>query len=157
MLLIVGFCALWELAIRAEWLPVYLYGQPSGIGRELWKGLAEGKLLRDAWVTAEETVLGFLIGSIAGSAAGLLLRLSPTTAAVLRPIMVALNGLPKIALAPPIVVWFGIGLDRPGRVKATHAAEIPGEMRHPLRIRTLPRYAELFETIWTELGIDLAA
>jgi NitT/TauT family transport system permease protein len=111
ILLIVGFLALWEYAIRAQWLPVYLYGQPSGIWRELVKGIQSGLLLRDTWITAQETVIGFIIGSVAGSIAGLALWLSPTAAAILRPLMVALNGLPKIALAPLIIVWFGVGME----------------------------------------------
>lgn len=111
VLLIGGFLALWEIAIRAGWIAVYLYGQPTGIWRELVKSFWSGALLRDSWVTTQETVLGFLIGSFAGTAAGLLLWLTPTGAAVLRPLMVALNGLPKIALAPLIIVWFGIGIE----------------------------------------------
>lgn len=111
VLLIGGFLALWEVAIRAGWIAVYLYGQPTGIWRELVKGFTSGTLLYDSWVTTQETVLGFLIGSLAGTAAGLLLWLTPTGAAVLRPLMVALNGLPKIALAPLIIVWFGIGIE----------------------------------------------
>lgn len=111
VLLVGGLFALWELAIRREWLPVYSYGQPTGIWREFVSGLGSGALLRDTWVTAQEAILGFLIGSILGSASGLLLWLSPTVAAILRPIMVALNGLPKIALAPLIIVWFGIGME----------------------------------------------
>jgi NitT/TauT family transport system permease protein len=51
-----------------------------------------------------------LLGTILGSAVGLSLWLFPTGAAVLRPYLIALNGLPKIALAPLIIVWFGIGL-----------------------------------------------
>lgn len=111
IILLVGFLLLWEISIRAEWLPVYLYGQPTGIWRELAKGVQSGALLRDTWITAQETVIGFVIGSVAGSMAGLALWLSPTAAAVLRPLMVALNGLPKIALAPLIIVWFGVGME----------------------------------------------
>jgi NitT/TauT family transport system permease protein len=111
VVLIGGFLLLWEVAVRYGWIKVYLYGQPSGIWRELSKGLLTGTLLRDTWVTTQETVLGFLIGSLLGCAAGLSLWLSPTAAAVTRPLMVALNGLPKIALAPLIIVWFGIGME----------------------------------------------
>jgi NitT/TauT family transport system permease protein len=111
VLLIGGFLVLWEVAIRYGWIKVYLYGQPTGIWRELVKGVITGTLLRDTWVTTKETVLGFLIGGILGSLAGLALWLSPTAAAVMRPIMVALNGLPKISLAPLIIVWFGIGIE----------------------------------------------
>lgn len=111
VLLLVGFLVLWEVAIVQGWLAVYLYGQPTGIWRELVKGIQTGALLRDTWITAQETVIGFIIGSVFGSAAGLSLWLSPTAAAILRPAMVALNGLPKIALAPLIVVWFGVGME----------------------------------------------
>jgi NitT/TauT family transport system permease protein len=101
LLLVAGFLLLWEVAIRHEWIKVYLYGQPTGIWREF----------SNTWVTTKETVLGFVIGGVLGSIAGLSLWLSPTAAAVLRPLMVALNGLPKIALAPLIIVWFGIGIE----------------------------------------------
>lgn len=119
VLLVGGLFALWEVAIRLQWLPVYSYGQPSGIWREFVASLSSGALLRDTWVTAQEAILGFLIGSIFGSIAGLLLWLSPTVAAILRPLMVALNGLPKIALAPLIIVWFGIGIESKVAVAAS--------------------------------------
>lgn len=111
LVLLALFLAAWEIAIRQQWLAVYLYGQPSGIWRELVKGIQSGLLLRDTWITAQEAVIGFVIGSVLGSMTGLLLWLSPTAAAVLRPLMVALNGLPKIALAPLIIVWFGVGME----------------------------------------------
>lgn len=93
-LLVVAIFALWELLVRTQVLPVYLYGQPSGIlakARALW---AEGELARHVGATAFASVTGFVAG----------------TALVLRPVIVAINGVPKIALAPLIVVWVGVGL-----------------------------------------------
>ena len=46
---------------------------------------------------------------------------------------------------------------RPGRVKSVHTIGIPAELRHPLKIRKQPRFNELYETIWDELGIQFAA
>jgi len=111
VLLVVAIFLVWEIAIRQQWLKVYLYGQPSGVWREFVKAMLDGSLLVHTWVTASESILGFFIGGAFGSAAGLALWLSPTLAKVLRPVMVALNGVPKIALAPLIIVWFGVGFE----------------------------------------------
>ena len=108
--LLVVLLAAWELAIRFGWIAVYLYGRPSGIFAKAAILLANGELLRDAALTAWEAIAGFLLGTVLGSTVGLLLWLFPTSAAVLRPYLVAVNGLPKIALAPLIIVWFGIGI-----------------------------------------------
>ena len=108
--LLITLLVVWELAIRFEWIAVYIYGQPSGIFAKAAHLLANGELLRDAAITAWEGVAGFLLGTIIGSFIGLSLWLFPTTASVLRPYLIALNGLPKIALAPLIIVWFGIGI-----------------------------------------------
>lgn len=108
--LLVALLIVWELAIRFGWIAVYIYGQPSGIFAKAAHLLVNGELLRDAAITAWEGVAGFLLGTIIGSFIGLSLWLFPTGAAVLRPYLIALNGLPKIALAPLIIVWFGIGI-----------------------------------------------
>ncbi len=107
---VVGLLLLWEGAVRSGFAPAYLYGQPSGVWSKLLAGLGDGTLLRNSWVTFEEAVLGFVLGGLFGTAIGLLLWLSPTTGLVMRPIIVALNGVPKIALAPLIIVWFGIDI-----------------------------------------------
>lgn len=108
--LIVGIFVLWELLVRFGVAPVYLYGQPTGI---LEKGIAlllSGELLTHMGATAFEAILGFVVGTALGSAAGLGLWLSETVARVLRPIIVAINGVPKIALAPLVIVWFGVDI-----------------------------------------------
>ena len=107
---VAGIFVLWEIAVRSTLLPAILYGTPSGIFGKLVASLHDGTLLRHCWVTFTEAVIGFLIGSIFGTLSGLILWLSPLASRVLRPIIVALNGVPKIALAPLIIVWFGIDI-----------------------------------------------
>jgi NitT/TauT family transport system permease protein len=111
VLLVAAIFGLWEWGVRSGFLPVYLYGQPSGVWAKAQALAATGELWRHTWVTAQEAVLGFLIGSGLGALTGLLLWLSPATAATVRPVMIAINGVPKIALAPLIIVWFGIGME----------------------------------------------
>lgn len=108
--LLVGLLLLWEMAVGLGWIEVYLYGRPSGIFAKAVELIRSGALLRDSALTAFEAVSGFIIGTVTGSVLGLALWLTPMGAAVLRPYMIALNGLPKIALAPLIIIWFGIGL-----------------------------------------------
>jgi NitT/TauT family transport system permease protein len=111
LLLLAAILILWELGIRTGYLRVYIYGVPSGVFRAFGAQLADGTLLRHFWVTGQEVVLGFLIGCTLGSLCGLLLWLSPLWARILHPYMIVLNGVPKIALAPLIIVWFGLGME----------------------------------------------
>ncbi len=111
VLLVAAIFGLWEWGVRAGVLAAYVYGQPSGVWAKGVGMIASGELPRHAWVTAQEALAGFLIGSGLGSLCGLLLWLSPATAATVRPVMIAINGVPKIALAPLIIVWFGIGME----------------------------------------------
>jgi NitT/TauT family transport system permease protein len=108
---VVAFILLaWEGAVRSGVAPAYLYGQPSGIWLKAVSSIESGSLLRDSWVTFEESVAGFVIGGVLGTAVGLSLWISPLAGKVARPIIVALNGVPKIALAPLIIIWFGIDI-----------------------------------------------
>ena len=85
-------------------------GSPGGIAIEAWRQLQSGQLLSDTWTTLYATIVGFLLGSIGGSMAGLLLWYSRHVARIIDPFVVALNGLPKISLAPMIIIWFGSGM-----------------------------------------------
>ncbi|KAA2312117.1 ABC transporter permease [Pseudooceanicola sediminis] len=110
VILLVAILGLWQIAISLGWIEAYLYGKPIGIFVTGWEMMRSGTLFRDMGLTAFEAVSGFLIGTISGSVIGLALWLTPTGSAILRPYMIALNGLPKIALGPLIIIWFGIGL-----------------------------------------------
>ena len=109
-LAVIGFFALWELGVRLGWVSAFLVGSPLGIFTIGWKMIVSGDLLSDTWFTLFEAILGFVIGTIAGSLLGLGLWYSVFVARLVEPFIVAINSVPKIALAPIVVLWFGTGL-----------------------------------------------
>ncbi|MGT2489116.1 ABC transporter permease [Methylobacterium oryzae CBMB20] len=115
----------WEWQTRLSPQSAFLFGSPSAIGRFLWQGLADGTLLRDAGVTALETGLGFLIGNIVGTLAGLSLWYSTFVSRVVQPFIVAIGSIPIIALAPIIIIWFGTGSPRRSRCRRSRSSWSP--------------------------------
>jgi len=107
---VVAFFALWELGVRAGWISAFLVGSPLGIFSLAFKMIMSGELLSDTWYTLFEAILGFVIGTISGSLLGLALWYSRFVARLVEPFIVAINSVPKIALAPIVVLWFGTGL-----------------------------------------------
>jgi NitT/TauT family transport system permease protein len=113
MLQVVGvvvFFALWEIGVRMGWISAFLVGSPAGIFSFGYKMMLSGELLSDTWYTLFEAILGFIIGTIFGSLLGLALWYSVFVARLVEPFIVAINSVPKIALAPIVVLWFGTGL-----------------------------------------------
>jgi NitT/TauT family transport system permease protein len=109
-LAVLGFFALWEIGVRAGWISAFLVGSPFGIFTIALKMIVSGDLLSDTWYTLFEAILGFVIGTIVGSLLGLALWYSAFVARLVEPFIVAINSVPKIALAPIVVLWFGTGL-----------------------------------------------
>ena len=109
-LAVISFFALWEIGVRMGWISAFLVGSPVGILAVAAKMIASGELLSDTWFTLFEAILGFVIGTIAGSLLGLALWYSVFVARLVEPFIVAINSVPKIALAPIVVLWFGTGL-----------------------------------------------
>jgi NitT/TauT family transport system permease protein len=109
-LAVIGFFALWEIGVRMGWISAFLVGSPFGIFADGFKMIASGELLSDTWYTLFEAILGFVIGTILGSLVGLALWYSVFVARLVEPFIVAINSVPKIALAPIVVLWFGTGL-----------------------------------------------
>jgi len=107
---VVVFFAIWEIGVRAGWISAFLVGSPLGIFTLGFKMIASGELLSDTWYTLFEAILGFVIGTIFGSLLGLALWYSVFVARLVEPFIVAINSVPKIALAPIVVLWFGTGL-----------------------------------------------
>jgi NitT/TauT family transport system permease protein len=103
---------LWQFA-NGRWLPDYLISSPTKVAQVLWE-YATGErpgMWTDARVTAQELVLGYVLGVVSGLTVGLLLGYWRAGAAVFAPLITAINGIPKIALAPIFLIWFGIGIE----------------------------------------------
>jgi ABC-type nitrate/sulfonate/bicarbonate transport system, permease component len=104
----VGLLVLWEVLIEVLDVPTYVLPKPSSIGQELIG--SGGLLLRHTWVTLTEIGLGFVFGTVIGVGSAILVTQVKLLRAVLVPWLVALQALPKVTLAPLLVVWMGFGL-----------------------------------------------
>jgi len=107
-IVIVGLSA-WQFASGRLIKPFWI-SSPSEIWAQLATWIATGELWVNVEVTLTETVLGFVFGAVGGIVVGLALGLNRRLAAVLDPFIVAFYSLPKIALAPLFILWFGVGL-----------------------------------------------
>jgi NitT/TauT family transport system permease protein len=107
-IIIVGLSA-WQYA-SGRLIKTFWISRPSDIWQQLVEWVVTGDLWIHLQVTLIETVMGFVFGAVAGVLFGLALGLNRRLAAVLDPFIVAFYSLPKIALAPLFILWFGVGL-----------------------------------------------
>ena len=98
----------WEIAVYLFRIPEYLLPLPSGVATELFK---EAKYLAPhLMVTSLETIFGFLLAVVVGIFLALLIVISPTLEANIYPLLVASQSIPKVAIAPLLIFWTGIGI-----------------------------------------------
>lgn len=105
ILLITG----WELFTRLGLLDTYYWSSPSLIVETAVTKFQKGDLLYDIWYTSGATLIGFITGTVIGALLGLSFWWSRAWAGIMEPYLVLLNALPKLALAPVLVILFGIG------------------------------------------------
>jgi NitT/TauT family transport system permease protein len=104
-----GFLLLWQIA-SGPWIEPFLISSPSRILASLVTGFRDGDLLQHTWVTFQEIAIGFPVGAMSGIVLGYVFGRSRWLAEIFEPIIVALNGIPRTAVAPLFIVWLGIGL-----------------------------------------------
>ncbi|MEP9353890.1 ABC transporter permease [Xanthobacter sp. KR7-65] len=91
-------------------LDPFWVSSPIKVAERLWALTLSGEIFRHSWTTVLQALLGLVSGMIVGSLLGLLLHLYPRAAAAADPYIMGLYSLPRIALAPLFVLYFGIGL-----------------------------------------------
>ncbi|WP_108658824.1 ABC transporter permease [Acuticoccus kandeliae] len=103
----VGLMVIWEIVVRVADVPSFMLPAPSVF---LWRIVEEhDRLLHHGLITTRMILYGFVAGAIPGVALGYLIARSRTCERLIYPIVVFIQGLPKITLAPLLLVWFGFG------------------------------------------------
>jgi len=110
LLLIAVFLAMWEAVVRVFEIPMFILPTPSSVFTALWRGIASSLYVDHVWITLSETLLGFVLGTSLAFVFGTVIALSRPVEYFLYPFIVMFQSMPKVALAPLIIVWFGLGL-----------------------------------------------
>ncbi len=100
---------LWEVLTRIKVVDPYFFSSPSLIAQTAYKAATQGTLWTDVWFTASATILGFIAGVSLGAVIGLSTWWSNVYGNVLEPYLVMFNAVPKLALAPVLIIILGIG------------------------------------------------
>ena len=109
LLIVVVLIAAWQL-FSGRVVPAYLISSPTAVAHRLVDLFTSGDVWSDLGITTEELIIGYVIGVAGGVIVGVALGTSRIAAALIEPLLAALNSIPKIALAPLFLLWFGIGL-----------------------------------------------
>jgi NitT/TauT family transport system permease protein len=107
--LLIGLLLIWEFA-ASNLFNEFWSSRPSLIGERLLLLLKSGELWRHVHTTVTEALLGLFLGALIGTPIGIALAHYRRAAKIVDPLVMGLYGLPRVALAPMFILWFGISL-----------------------------------------------
>ena len=111
----------WEAVVRVFGISKIVLPAPSAIAAAFGEGLLSGDFVWHLAVTMSEILGGFAIGAATGLLLGFIVALLPLAERILYPYIVAFQTVPKVAIAPIIVIWFGYGISSKIVITATIA------------------------------------
>lgn len=106
-LLVLGLFMLWELGVMAFAMPEFILPPPSSVFAAIWEWRVP--ILDNAGRTLYTTVVGFGLAIVAGLFLGVILGSSGAIYRTVYPVLIGFNSVPKVAVVPILVIWFGIG------------------------------------------------
>ncbi len=106
IVIIVAFLG-WEISVRALSVPNYILPTPTEIFEACWT--YRQPLLLAAWQTFCTTMIGFFFAIVFGLVVGALIGSFSLAYDAFYPILIGFNSIPKVAIVPILVIWFGIG------------------------------------------------
>jgi NitT/TauT family transport system permease protein len=110
LVFIAALVGVWELAVAAFDVPAFIVPPPSQVARALYQGIATNLYAAHAYATVGETLFGFALGCGLAFVFGSIIAVSRTVEYYLYPLIVMFQAMPKVALVPLIVIWFGLGI-----------------------------------------------
>jgi NitT/TauT family transport system permease protein len=111
LVILVVVCGIWELTARLKWMNPVFIGMPSEILLEYVRAMTGPLASVDGVATILATTTGFALATVAGIAMAMVLSQVTILDEMLQPFFTALNSMPRVALAPLFVMWFGIGFE----------------------------------------------
>ena len=106
-----GLLLLWEGIVRFNNIATVVLPAPSSVMIELWHLIASGIVFPHLQVTLVEVLAGFALGSFAAFVLGTVIALFRVVDRIVYPYLIALQAVPKVALAPLLIIWFGFGIE----------------------------------------------
>jgi NitT/TauT family transport system permease protein len=98
---------LWQMICKGFSVPMTILPAPSDIFAALWKYRAP--IVENSWVTLWTTLAGFLLATVFGLLLGIAVGWHKTIYAGIYPVLVGFNSIPKVAVVPVLILWFGLG------------------------------------------------
>jgi NitT/TauT family transport system permease protein len=111
MISAVALILFWDWIVVARDISPSIFPRPGAVWAAFWQNILDGTFIGDLRVTMAEIMAGFTIGSLVGIALALLTSEFRLVRAVLYPYVIAFQSMPKTALAPMFLIWFGFGIE----------------------------------------------
>jgi NitT/TauT family transport system permease protein len=109
LLYVAAILGAWEIVVPAVGIRRYILPPPSAVAAEVAESFPV--LIEHAWITTSEALVGLTLAGIAGVLLAALMVVSAVIRSVAMPTLVAFNSIPKVALAPLLIIWIGIGFE----------------------------------------------
>jgi NitT/TauT family transport system permease protein len=105
-----AFLLLWEGGVRLLQVPAFILPPPSAVVGKAGTDLASGVIFPHLWQTLTEILAGFTAAALCGTGLGTAIALVPALRRTLYPFVLASQTIPKVAIAPLFIIWFGYGI-----------------------------------------------
>jgi NitT/TauT family transport system permease protein len=107
--ILLGLLLLWQVSVSQQNL--MFFSRPTLVAQRLYELFVGGEIYRHILVTLQEVLIGYAIGAALGLVLGFILGRSKLLSKIFQPFIIGLYSIPKIALAPLLIVWFGLGME----------------------------------------------